>query len=258
MFNTPKLFDEETFYECRHCSKDSENLMYVSVLVMDKMDMSLTRTSEKSYSMSRQGWEMAFRLLEKGDFSKSNQSGWFCCDDLKPDNILLNVGKKYTEASGVVLIDWDPEHWHYLPLHPGHGQFLNSLMLCINTVLCHAHNKQWLKTTLNCWPESNLNMLQAFAHLSGIEDVQVLKFVTFFFNMFNQGPFHYAGVRCTPKRMRSHEFLKIFHNLCKTCITLDESPSLEMLEALKERLRRLRVDQRREVLIRSSHSTTEL
>ena len=147
------------------------------------MDMPLTRTTEQSYSLSRQSWKMAFRLLERGDFSKigtdaSSQARWFCCDDMKPDNILLNVSKNSIGPSAVALIDWDPEHWHYLPLHAGHGQFLNSMMLSINTVLCHSHNTQWLKTTINCWPETNIKFLQAFAHLSGTEDIQVLKFVT--------------------------------------------------------------------------------
>ena len=99
---------------------------------------------------------------------------------MKPDNILLNVNKKSIEPSAVVLIDWDPAHWHFLPLQAGNGHFLNSIMLSINTVLCHAHNPHWLKTTINCWSEKNIKLLQALAYLSGMEDVQLLKIVSFF------------------------------------------------------------------------------
>lgn len=236
----------------------------IGMLVMEKMDMPLSRVMERSYSLACRSWKMAFALLTTGDLSSDAQAGnvcksvgWLCCDDMKPDNILLNASKDAVEPSAIVLTDWDPEHWHSLPLSPEDGQFLNRLLLCINTVLCHCQNKQWLMAAINCWPDHETGVLRALAHLSELRDMQLLKFLKAYSKIFNKGPFYYAGVRSVNKKTRAQEFAQIFHSSCTYCIArVDEQVTARAAQSLRTQLRKLRVQYLRRSIIR--RSTTAL
>ena len=243
-------------------SKEGQPSKQISVLVMEKMDMPLSRIMERSYILACQSWKMAFALLTSGDLSLetklgdvSNGVGWLCCDDMKPDNILLNAGKDATEPSAIVLTDWDPEHWHSLPLSPEDGQFLNRLLLSINTVLCHFQNKQWLTAAVNCWPDHEIGVLRALAYLSSTLDLQLLKFLKAYSKIFNRGPFYYAGVRGVDKKTRVQEFAQIFHANCTCCIAfMDEEVTATAAQSLRAQLRKLRVQYLRGTIIRRSNT----
>ena len=231
----------------------------LSVLVMEKMDMSLSRVMEYSYGFACRSWNMAYALLTTGDLrpdeylrEASKKLGWMCCDDMKPDNILVNASKGVLEPSTLVLTDWDPDHWHSLPLCPEDGQYLNRFILSVNTILCHSGNTQWLIAAINCWPDHQITVLKALYCLSKVRDPQLLKFLKAYDNIFSKGPYHYAGVHSVNKKLRARDFAGIFHIRCATCIGRADEESTVDIQDLKIQLRKLRVRYLRASMIKNS------
>lgn len=223
----------------------------ISVLLMEKMDMSLSRVVDHSYSLARQSWGATFTLISSADMSIVEneialfcRSGWLCSDDMKPDNVLINADSCSVKPSSVVFTDWDPDHWHVVPLPSHCGMLLNKLTLIINTVLCHystSGGNAWLVTTINLWPDNETAILHALSILSGRQDKQLMKFLRTYTKFLSRGAFYYANVRKVDKKGRAEEFARVFHAICTEVFDFKSEPSEKDVDHMRCSLRELRV-----------------
>ena len=182
-------------------------------LFMEKMDATLTQANKLlPFGEAQKAWRKAFEVLAQATFCINAQekalfghSGWLCGDDLKPDNILMTFGRKKNEGVRVKLADWDPEHWHVLPLQEPEGRMLNRLLLVFNTIHCLGS-----ATVVGLWPDHEIQFLQCLAWLAKRRDRYLRAFTQFYDWLLARGPYHYAGVQSTARRSRGEQFLQAF------------------------------------------------
>ena len=232
----------------------------VGALLMEKMDTSLNRFGAKGgFTMSRLAWREAFQAIAKRDFSVSAQDaspytspGWLCCDDLKPENILIKSDRSAAAPSSLqlALVDWDPEHWHSLPLSEATGRFLNRLLLILNTILgIRAVEEQAdVRRTIGLWPESELRLLQCLAALSCAHDKYLVDFACVYDKMLLRGPYHYARISGGNRRERAWGFMKRLQELCEGSLPQEPEPSVQQLKRLQQSLRQVALAYRRACL----------
>lgn len=233
----------------------------VSALLMEKMDAPLNRfgTNGGGFSMCKLAWHEAFQAIAKRDFSVKAQDalpyaspGWLCCDDLKPENILVKTDKSVTPLPRLhlALADWDPAHWHSLPLPEGTGRFLNRLLLILNTVLSLrvVDEQSELRRIIGLWPESEFRLLQCLAALSRNHDKYLVDFACVYDKMLVRGAYHYACISGRSRRERAGSFLKRLEDLCRECLPKDCEPSARHLQRLQGSLRQVSLAYRRACL----------
>lgn len=162
------------------------------VLWMDLLPLTLGTSFQADYAQARAQWQSAFALLEEGNFATASNGAevWLCCDDLKPHNIVFSA----RDASFTRLVDWDPRHWHGLPLLPREGRFLNQLFLILNSALplC-APGPHSLAQLHGLWPEREAQRLLALCALAEHRDRALLTFLQVLDPLMRKGPYHYAG-----------------------------------------------------------------
>ena len=229
-------------YEFRQCKVDTtEGASFrVGALLMEKSGVPLNCLTLKSrFAMSSGAWREAFAVIARRDFSVAahdsspySTTGWLCCDDLKPDNILVT---SKGGACSVALVDWDPQHWHVTPLKEDAGRFLNRLLLILNTVLSARCD---VRRTVSEWPEAELKLLQSLWTLSCSNDTCLLDFACACDKVLLRGPYHYARIKGGDRRARALTFLNRLAELGAASLPTTEA-SATRLARLRQRLRRV-------------------
>jgi hypothetical protein len=168
------------------------------VIWMDLFPVTLASASQTDYAQAQAFWRNAIDLLQTGDFSRDDGSKrWLCGDDLKAQNIVFLSG----QPDSVRLIDWDPSHWHSLPLSAREGCFLNTTFLLLNSAL-QAQNKRALQQLVGLWPESAGQRLLALCALAAQEDRVLRSALRVLSKLMRNGPFHYASPSSTRASQR--------------------------------------------------------
>jgi hypothetical protein len=227
---------------------------------MEKMDASLNRFgSQGGFSACKLAWREAFRALATRDFSVNAQDalpyaspGWLCCDDLKPDNILVKAERSTSSAPRLrlALADWDPDHWHSLPLPAEAGRFLNRMLLILNTVLslrAPAEHSE-LCRVVGLWPEPEFRLLQCLAALGRRHDKYLADFACVYDKVLLRGPYHYARISGRSRRERAGALLQRLQDLCEGGLRSDAEPDPRPLRRLQASLRQAALAYRRACL----------
>ena len=213
----------------------------VAALLMEKMDGTLADAVKGPYSDARLGWALAFHVLASADFSIDNSkiypfSGWLCCDDLKPENILVKKSKTLELRLG----DWDPLHWHPLPLQAREGRWLNRTVLVLNSLLACTralHGKMRFLQISGLWPDTELSFLACLSTLAQKKDVWLASFLMCYDSFLRQGPYHYANLQGKRRRERASGLMEILHQSYTYYFPSDLYPSETMLQTARRGLR---------------------
>lgn len=251
-------------WEGEEPSIDGAPALRASVLIMEKMDGTLGDVSKASFPEAQACWGLAFRFIATADFSVGApleglfcRRGWLCCDDLKPDNIL--VKRQEGGGGGVTLVlgDWDPVHWHPLPLSPEEGRLLNRLFLIINTLLSarQQDGSTWLLKTTGLWPDEECTLLACLATLAAERDGYLASFFMVYDWLLRRGPYHYAQLHSGAKRERADSFMHALHASFATSLPHAPAPSSEDLRLCRRRLRKVAVAYQRASLFERGTSS---
>jgi len=242
------------FREAEDPATDGAPALHASVLIMEKMDGTLGDVSKASFPEAQASWGLAFRFIATADFSVGAseglfpRGGWLCCDDLKPDNVLV---KRDSGRVSLVLGDWDPLHWHPLPLSPEEGRTLNRLLLIINTLLSarQQEGNTWLLKTTGLWPDEECTLLTCLAILAGERDGYLSSFVKVYDWLLRRGPYHYAQLPSGAKRERADSFMRALHTSFTDSFPQVSVPSAKDLQTCRRSLRKISVAYQRALLL---------
>jgi hypothetical protein len=222
-----------------------------TMLLMEKMDGTLADLGGVPYWEAKLCWALAFELIEAADFSAAGAGGWLCCDDLKPENILVKRGK----STAVRLGDWDPLHWHSLPIEASEGRWLNRAVLVVNSLFsCRstARGKTRFLQTCGLWPEAQLCLLACLASLARDADRQLCAFFKTYDSFLRRGPHHYVSLDGDRRRERASGLARALHEAFSFCFP-DYSPIAEdKLKATRGALRNVAAAYRRACLARNT------
>jgi hypothetical protein len=136
-------------------------------------------------------WELSFAKLERLEVQEEH---WLCCDDIKAENILIDLGGDGS-VQDVLLTDWDRHHWEILCLSREAAIFFNQLMLIFNTLMASQRRAEHL---LALWPEHIVQTTLAVASLASQPDKVLLAYFRYWDSQLCRGPYHYAGISMLP------------------------------------------------------------
>jgi hypothetical protein len=164
----------------------------VAALQMRKLPCDLQALTKSGSLKNVLGaWELSFAKLERLEVQEEH---WLCCDDIKAENILIDLGGDGS-VQDVLLTDWDRHHWEILCLSREAAIFFNQLMLIFNTLMASQRRAEHL---LALWPEHIVQTTLAVASLASQPDKVLLAYFRYWDSQLCRGPYHYAGISMLP------------------------------------------------------------
>lgn len=220
-----------------------EEPVHAALLLMDKASTCLhTLGLSGALAEVQRAWQLTFDLLATSDFSITADaemgvadSGWLCCDDLKPENVLVHMlgadGERppqtappaqQRQVTGVCLTDWDTRHCHPLPLCREWGCLVNRLVLVFNCVVrWHRQPSERaadsLLRTLAAWPDQERALARDLGILAAAQNKVLLQFLVALDAVFLRGPYYYARVCCKGRRERAKQFMDAYASAMRSC-----------------------------------------
>lgn len=233
---------------------ENEEPMHAALLLMEKATSCLhTLGISGALADVQRAWQCTFDLLATCDFSITEDavmgiksSGWLCCDDLKPENVLVHMlgqGVEKRSPSGasqrqatqqvesVRLTDWDARHWHAVPVSKERGALLNRLLLIFNCVVrwhrqpCERAAGSLLHT-LATWPDQERALARDVATLAATQSSCMVQFLVALDSVLTRGPYYYARVVGKGRHERARNFMDAYAGALRSCLPLDaDSPA---------------------------------
>ena len=228
---------------------ENEEPLHAALLLMEKATTCLhTLGLSGALADVQRAWQYTFELLATCDFSITadavmgvKASGWLCCDDLKPENVLVYmlgqaVDKPSPSAASqrqvspqvasVCLTDWDARHWHPVPVSKERGALLNRLLLIFNCVVrwhrlpCERAVGSLLHT-LATWPDQERALARDLGTLAAAQSSCMLQFLVALDGVLMRGPYYYARVSGKGRRERARHFMDAYASALRSCLPLD-------------------------------------